>query len=100
MKILRIRETLSRTGHGRTSLYESISQGLFTRSVKLGGLRAAGWPEHEVTAIIAARVAGATDTEVRKLVEHLHADRHKIYCETASTYFPGHTVTSAQGGRS
>jgi prophage regulatory protein len=41
------------------------------------GARAVGWPEHEVTAINAARIAGKSDAEIRELVFRLEAARKK-----------------------
>ena len=79
MRLLRISATLERTGDTRTPLYDRISKGLFTKPVKVGGRRAAGWPEREVEAIVAARVAGAPDEEVRRLVQALHRDRRHAY---------------------
>lgn len=75
MNILRCGKTLDKTGYTKSPLYDDISKGLFTRPVKIGGARAAGWPEYEVDRIIAARIAGASDAEVRKLVESLHEQR-------------------------
>jgi prophage regulatory protein len=45
-----------------------------TRPVKLGA-RAAAWPSDEVEAIVQARIAGAKDADLRKLVDKLHAQR-------------------------
>jgi prophage regulatory protein len=77
--MLRLGAVLDRRGVTRTPHYDDIGRGLMTRPVKTGGQRAAGWPEHEVDAIVAARVAGATDDEVRKLVDRLHAMRATAY---------------------
>lgn len=74
MKILRIDETLMLTGDTRSPLYSKVAAGLFPRPVKLGR-RAAGWPEHEVEAVLVARAAGATDMELAKLVSKLHDNR-------------------------
>lgn len=74
MKIIRIDETLALTGDTRTPLYSKIAAGLFPRPVKLGR-RAAGWPEHEVEVVLAARAAGASDEELAKLVVKLHDSR-------------------------
>jgi prophage regulatory protein len=46
-----------------------------TRPVKISGARAAGWPQHEISAVIDARIAGASDDEIRALVERLHEAR-------------------------
>ena len=86
MRLLRISATLERTGETRSPLYERISSGLFTRPVKCGGRRAAGWPEHEVQAIMSARVAGAPDGEIRRLVERLHDERKREYRDIACRY--------------
>jgi prophage regulatory protein len=64
----------ARSGKPDSTLYEHIRQGLFTPSVNLGG-NTAGWPEHEVDAINAARLAGKSDDEVRALVASLIAQR-------------------------
>jgi prophage regulatory protein len=74
MRILRVDDTLDRTGDTRSPLYDKVSRGLFTRPVKVGE-RAAGWPEHEIEALIAARVAGASVDQIRQLVEKLHQQR-------------------------
>lgn len=72
--ILRLPCVNKRTGDSRSTLYLRISQGLFTRPVKLGP-RASGWPDYEVDAIVAARIAGKSDTEIRALVSALEAAR-------------------------
>ncbi len=74
MRILRVDVTLERTGDTRSPLYDKVAKGLFTKPVKVGE-RAAGFPEHEVDALIAARVAGASADQIRRLVEKLHEQR-------------------------
>ena len=61
------------SGHSRSGIYANIKAGLWPRPVKLG--RTSVWPEHEIEAINAARLAGKTDDEIRGLVTALHADR-------------------------
>jgi hypothetical protein len=39
------------------------------------GQRAVGWPDHEVTAIIQARIRGDSDEQIRALVAKLHTAR-------------------------
>ena len=75
--ILRLAATLAKTGKTRSPHYADIALGVFTKPVKLG-VRAAGWPEHEVEAINAARVAGASDSDLRKLVCKLHEARRAM----------------------
>ena len=75
MRILRCSDTLHKTGDTRSPLYDKVAKGLFTRAIKIGGARAAGWPEHEVDQIIAARIAGQSDEQIRTLVQQLHEQR-------------------------
>jgi prophage regulatory protein len=98
MRLLRISATLERTGDTRTPLYDRISKGLFTRPVKCSGRRAAGWPEHEVQAIMTARVAGAPDGEVRKLVERLHEERQREYLKTFERHMEQATASATVAG--
>jgi prophage regulatory protein len=72
--ILRLPAVLRGRGRSRSAHYLDIQQGLFTRPVSIGA-RAVGWPEHELAAINAARIAGKRDDEVRALVVRLEAAR-------------------------
>ena len=72
--ILRIPAVLKRRGRSRSSHYADIKAGLFVKPVLIG-LRATGTPDYEVDALIAARIAGKTDEEIRALVIKLEADR-------------------------
>jgi prophage regulatory protein len=72
--ILRLPSVLHDRGRSRSSHYLDMKQGLFTSPVSIG-TRSVGWPEHEVTALNAARIAGKTDEEIRVLVVKLEAER-------------------------
>lgn len=73
--ILRMPAVKAETGHrSHASIYNAVRAGLFTRPVPIGQ-RAVGWPADEVRAINAARIAGKSEVEIRRLVEHLHAQR-------------------------
>lgn len=74
-RLARLRSALTVTGQTRSPFYASIQQGTMTRPVKIGP-RAAAWPEHELQAIVQARIAGASDADLRKLVDKLHAQRN------------------------
>lgn len=54
-RLLRVPAVLGLIGLQRSCLYRHIASGDFPRPVKLG--RISAWPEHEVTAWIAARKA-------------------------------------------
>lgn len=75
--ILRIPAVLQKRGRSRSAHYLDIQQGLFTRPVSIG-LRAVGWPEHEVDTLNAARIADKSDEQIRSLVLELEAARKTL----------------------
>ena len=81
-RILRLSTVLDRTGKTRSPLYADMAAGLFVRPIKLSA-RAAGWPEHEIDQIIAARISGADDKGIRKLVQRLHEARKTAVANAA-----------------
>ena len=54
--LLRLPEVLTRVGLSRSEVYRRITDGTFPRPVKLGE-RASAWPEQEIEAWAAARIA-------------------------------------------
>lgn len=72
--ILRLPAVKAESGYSRSTIYLRITQGLWPRPVSLGA-RAVGWPADEVSALNAARIAGRSDAEIRKLVTRLVAAR-------------------------
>lgn len=72
--VLRLLPMMARSGLARSAHYKLIDAGLWTRPIRLSA-RAVGWPSHEVDAILAARVAGRTDAEIRAPVIKLEAAR-------------------------
>ena len=78
MMILRLPEVKRVLGHrADASIYNAIRAGLITNGVAIGQ-RAKGWPDYEVDAINAARVAGKSESEIRELVKALHAKRTEL----------------------
>jgi prophage regulatory protein len=78
MLIFRLPEVKRILGHrADASVYNAIRAGLFTTGVAIGQ-RARGWPDYEIDAINAARVAGKSDDEIRELVKWLHAKRTEL----------------------
>lgn len=73
-KIHRLPAVKFESGYSRSTIYLRIAQGLWTKPVSLGG-RSVGWPASEVSALLAARIAGKSDNEIRELVEKLEAAR-------------------------
>lgn len=74
MKFLKPRAVLERYGYSRSQFYAAQQDGTYVRSVKIGK-RAAVIPEDEAEQIAAARVAGASDDQIKRLVEKLHEQR-------------------------
>jgi prophage regulatory protein len=71
MLILRLQTVKGRNGEkADASVYNKIREGLFPPGVAIG-TRARGWPDYEVDAINAARIAGKSDDEIRELVTDL-----------------------------
>ena len=73
--IFRLSDVKAQSGYSRSTIYLRISQGLWTKQVRLGEL-CVGWPAYEVSALNAARIAGKTDEEIRALVVKLEAARY------------------------
>lgn len=79
MAIWRIKTCKSEAGYrSNASIYELIRKGLWTKPVKIGD-RSSGWPDEEVRALCAARIAGKHDGEIRELVRQLQAKRSRLY---------------------
>lgn len=77
VRLLRLPSVLTRCGRSRSSIFRDIEAGLFPPAISIG-LRCAAWPEHEVDAVLSARVAGLSADELRKLVVRLVAARSKL----------------------
>ncbi len=74
LSLERLPQVSERSGRAPSTVRDDIRKKLFTQPVKLGP-RASGWPAHETDQIIAARIAGQTNDQIRDLVEKLHAAR-------------------------
>ena len=81
MEIWRIQVVKAATGYRSTaSIYNNINAGLWTKPVLIGQ-RSVGWPSDEVIVLNKARIAGATDEQLRELVIRLHAKRSALLKE-------------------
>ena len=61
-------------GISRSTVYLRIRQGLMPPPVKLGE-RCSAWPNYEISAINAARIAQKSNDEIRELVAQLQRQR-------------------------
>ena len=74
LKLLKLHGVLALTAESRTTHYNRINNGTMVPPVRLGE-NSVAWPEHEIQAVNAARIAGKSDEEIRQLVTKLVADR-------------------------
>ena len=77
-RLVRERERKEITGVAQSTWYEQIASGLAPPPIKLGK-SAAAYPQSELAALNAARIAGKPDDEIRKLVERLVAARARAF---------------------
>jgi prophage regulatory protein len=81
LNLLRKNRVKERMGYGADStLYDHAKKELITKPVKIGP-RASAWPEYEIDAIVAARIAGKSDDEIREFVRELMRKREFILAD-------------------
>lgn len=82
--LLRIQNVKFETGErSNATVYSNIREGIFPRPVQIGK-RSVGWPDYEVKAVCAARIAGKTNAEIKDLVRYLHGRRPELLNEILS----------------
>jgi prophage regulatory protein len=74
--LLRLPDVMEGTGLSRASVYLHVGKGVLPPPVKIGE-RSAAWPEAEIEAINAARIAGKAEHQIRELVLRLRTQRAK-----------------------
>jgi len=77
MKLLKLPSVLGLTATSRTTHYALIKDGLMTAPVSLG-VHSVAWPEHEISRLVAARIAGKSDEEIKQLVLSMMAERNAL----------------------
>ena len=75
-RLLRLPAVLALRGVGKWTHYDEIRRGVCPRGVLIGR-HAVAWPESEIAALNAARIAGKSEDELRDLVHELVATRAK-----------------------
>jgi len=78
-KLMRLPEVLAATRDGVTRHYDDIQNGVMVPPLKRD--RSSYWIENEIGAVVAARIAGKSDDEIRALVKRLVAARSQILPE-------------------
>ena len=74
MEIIRPIPAFARLGLKKSAGYKRVTEGLLPPPIKIGK-RAAGWPKHEIDAIVMLMVSGASEQEVRACVTKMVALR-------------------------
>ncbi len=69
-RLIRLPVVVERIGRRRSTIYADVACGVLPPPVRIGS-RAVAWIEAEVGEVIAARVRGASEAEVRTLVKLL-----------------------------
>lgn len=72
--IKRARDARAQFGIAQSTYYDWIERGLMPPGIALGA-RSVGWPQHELDAIAAARIAGKSEDAIKDLVQTLIAAR-------------------------
>ncbi|ATQ75066.1 transcriptional regulator [Massilia violaceinigra] len=73
-QVLRPQVSAARLGMKISTFYNHISRAILPPTIKFGP-RAVGHPSHEIDAIISARIAGKSESEIKALVVSLTAAR-------------------------
>lgn len=74
-RLLRVPTVLDILGDKRSTLYKRIAAGTFPPAIHSGSSTTASWRQREVSAIVAARIRGDSDNQLRALVAALVAAR-------------------------
>lgn len=74
--IKRAKDARAQFSIAQSTFYEWIERGLMTPPIPLG-VRSVGFPQHELDAIAAARIASKSEDEIRALVQDLVAARNQ-----------------------
>lgn len=77
ISLLRLPAVRSATGLSRSGIYAHVNAGLLPTPVKIGE-RCTAWPEAEIEAVNAARIAGKSEAEIRELVASLKLQRANV----------------------
>lgn len=84
LNLVRASRVMGKTGlSARSSVYAQVSSGILPPPIKIGA-RASAWIEREIDAVIAARIAGKSQGEIRTLVKDLIAKRGDIFSGLAA----------------
>lgn len=76
LEFMRLPAVLERTAKSRSPFFRALDAGTWTPAVKIG--RNSFWPRHEVNALMAAEMNGATPAQMKRLVLELVEQRKAL----------------------
>ena len=74
IKIVKQPSLLEQFSFSKSTLFSQIKQGLMPKAIPLGD-RAVGYLQHELDAVLSARIAGQSNEQIKELVKSLVAKR-------------------------
>lgn len=78
LSLLRKPEVLAFLGISKSTLHVQINNGLIPPPISLGE-RAVAFVMHEIKAVLAAKIAGRSNDEIKQLVSRLVSSRQDLY---------------------
>jgi len=82
VSIIRKFEARKRFGHSHTTWHQRINDGLVPPPISLGG-RAVGYISSELDAVMAALIAGKSESQIKEIVSSLVERRQDAISEVA-----------------
>jgi prophage regulatory protein len=77
VKLLREPQARALVCRAKTQLWDDIKRGVLTPPVRIGR-RSVAWPEYELQAVNAARIAGRSEEQIKALVARLVKERVQL----------------------
>ena len=74
IQIVKQPSLLEQFAFSKSTLFSQIKQGLMPKPIPLGD-RAVGYLQHELDAVLSARIAGQSNDQIKELVKSLVAKR-------------------------
>jgi prophage regulatory protein len=68
--LIRIKDVMAMTGAKKATIYAQMAEGVLPRPIKLSR-KFACWPQHEISQLINARIAGWSEDKIKTLVAGL-----------------------------
>ncbi|ABM04211.1 phage transcriptional regulator, AlpA [Psychromonas ingrahamii 37] len=75
---------LEQFAFSNSTLFNQINKGLMPPGIHLGD-RAVGYLQHELDAVLSARIAGCSNEEIKLLVKNLIEERQADFKKTGGT---------------